>query len=309
MFGLQYLAALLAAASFVSSAPAIRPQSFPHSFRRQASNSSSIAVLGATEGGVQNRLEVHALQQDTDSWNIYLLGLAKMQAMNASDPMSYYQIAGIHGQPFVAWDDVGACPDCSPAGYCTHSSNLFPTWHRAYMALFEQSLQQNALAAANEFSGDDQTRYVQAATNLRMPYWDWAQPPQANENPFPQLFTDATVDVSTPTGQQTVPNPLMRYTLNGDNSFLGHPTTVRSPTFTTTNRAQLRQDIWAMLGSSMNYNAFSNDAFLSSNDPLNQYSLESIHDSVHNLVGADMANLAVAAFDPVFWLVSVLDSV
>jgi hypothetical protein len=57
--------------------------------------------------------------------------------------------AGIHGKPFVLWDKVH--PDKTTiiwnyldrdpegrsrfqpnhtSGYCSHSSNLFPTWHR-----------------------------------------------------------------------------------------------------------------------------------------------------------------------------------
>ncbi len=41
---------------------------------------------------------------------------------------------GIHGRPFVAWDGVNGPYE---KGYCTHSSILFPTWHRPYLALFE----------------------------------------------------------------------------------------------------------------------------------------------------------------------------
>jgi tyrosinase len=54
---------------------------------------------------------------------------------DATEPTSYYQIAGIHGQPILPWND--ATRDKDVTGYCTHSSVLFPTWHRAYMLLFE----------------------------------------------------------------------------------------------------------------------------------------------------------------------------
>jgi tyrosinase len=39
--------------------------------------------------------------------------------------------------PFVTWDGVNPTPGNENTGYCTHSSILFPTWHRAYLALFE----------------------------------------------------------------------------------------------------------------------------------------------------------------------------
>lgn len=57
---------------------------------------STIAIAGVTASfGVYNRLEIRQLQQNTDQWNLYLLGLKKMQAVNQSDPLSWYQIAGM----------------------------------------------------------------------------------------------------------------------------------------------------------------------------------------------------------------------
>ena len=44
---------------------------------------------------------------------------------------------GIHGRPFVDWDNVHASPGDDQTGYCTHASILFPTWHRPYLALYE----------------------------------------------------------------------------------------------------------------------------------------------------------------------------
>jgi hypothetical protein len=47
--------------------------------------------------------------------------------------LSYFRICGIHGRPYVKWNDsVDA-----PGGYCVHGTVLFPTWHRPYVALFE----------------------------------------------------------------------------------------------------------------------------------------------------------------------------
>ena len=48
-------------------------------------------------------------------------------------------LIGIHGLPYVPWDNVQAAAGQSRNGYCTHSSTLFLTWHRAYLALFEVS--------------------------------------------------------------------------------------------------------------------------------------------------------------------------
>lgn len=46
-------------------------------------------------------------------------------------------LTGIHGRPYKAWDGVGIGPPGSGGGYCPHGSNLFPTWHRPYLALME----------------------------------------------------------------------------------------------------------------------------------------------------------------------------
>lgn len=55
---------------------------------------STYAITG-TQGGVQPRLEIRQLQQNADQFNIYLLGLKKMQATDIKNLTSYYQIAGV----------------------------------------------------------------------------------------------------------------------------------------------------------------------------------------------------------------------
>jgi tyrosinase len=46
-------------------------------------------------------------------------------------------VAGIHGLPNAAWDDVYDKWDRRAGGYCAHGVLTFPTWHRPYLALFE----------------------------------------------------------------------------------------------------------------------------------------------------------------------------
>jgi tyrosinase len=157
------------------------------------------------------RKEIHALRDDEDLWNIYLLGLSRLKDVDGDDPMSYYQIAGIHGQPYVQWDNTSQCNDCIPAGYCTHRSILFPTWHRAYLSLFEQALINNAITVAEQFTGNDRQRYTLAAQRLRIPYWDWAQFPADSEHSFPPLFTYEEVFVNSPNGPMNITNPLKGY--------------------------------------------------------------------------------------------------
>ena len=89
--------------------------------------------------------------------------------METDEPLSYFQIAGketlkfdleystmtadiegIHGLPYTTWpkrewnkDIPGKKIDPEKdwfGGFCTHSSILFLTWHRPYLALFEVCL-------------------------------------------------------------------------------------------------------------------------------------------------------------------------
>jgi len=60
--------------------------------RRQAQ--APFNVAGVQGAGVASRLEIRQLQGNADQWNIFLLGLQRMQGMNQQDSLSYYQIAG-----------------------------------------------------------------------------------------------------------------------------------------------------------------------------------------------------------------------
>lgn len=182
---------------------------FPTLYPRQDAVGNTSIITAGVSGEIGIRQEMHTLQSDKDAWNIYLLGHQGFKNMDSTDPMSYYQIAGIHGQPYVPSNDVGPCSNCTLAGYCTHQSTLFPTWHRTYLALFKQSLIANVMAVAHGFDGADKERYLAKANILRMPYW--ARASAEGEDPFPQIFSAATVTVHTPSGTQNVTNSLLKY--------------------------------------------------------------------------------------------------
>ena len=59
---------------------------------------SNIAITGI-QGSVYPRQEIRTLAQNADQWNLYLLGMQAFQAVPQSDPLSYYQIAGL--SPFT----------------------------------------------------------------------------------------------------------------------------------------------------------------------------------------------------------------
>lgn len=75
-------------------------------------------------------------------------------------------------------------------------------------------------------------------------------------------------------------------------------TAVRS---TNLNREQLREDLWTALTSQQSFDAFATESLYADGD-YNPNSLEAVHDEVHVMIGGDMGNIPLAAFDPVFWL-------
>lgn len=59
---------------------------------------------------------------------------------------------------------------------------------------------------------EDRTRYQAAASNFRIPYWDWATNPPAGESVLPRsIGGSAFVDVNGPNGEQRIANPLYSY--------------------------------------------------------------------------------------------------
>lgn len=212
-------------------------------------NRSSIIMTGVVNGDVGYRREIYELRKDEDAWNIYPLGRSRFQSIDGREPMSFYQLSAIHGQPCVTWYNNEPCSDCTMVGYRSHQSILFPTWHRAYLAPFEQSLVDSAMAVAEQFTGPDHDRYLRAAQTLRMSYWYWAELPAEGENPFPQAFTDEEVFVNSPDGSLNITNPLKEYKFKATegHDFISDDVTMRRLNFTLNNRRRLRSDLWTAL--------------------------------------------------------------
>jgi tyrosinase len=82
------------------------------------------------------RLELRQLRNNEDQWNLYLLGMEKFMAKGKEDKLSYYAIAGVHGRPFVSWNNFPT-PLVNQAGFCPHAQTLFGSWHRPYLAIYE----------------------------------------------------------------------------------------------------------------------------------------------------------------------------
>lgn len=181
--------------------------------RADAPNAPSFAVLQGQPNlpnSVQQRLSIQTLQKNDQQWHLYVLALNRLQDVDQSQKLSYYQVAGIHGRPFISWDDVSPAPGQQNSGYATHSSTLFPVWHRAYIALFEQVLYGVVQEVASEFN---LPQYTAAANTFRIPYWDWAAP----GTPYlpDTVGGSAYINIVLPNGTETVRNPLYQYGFHG----------------------------------------------------------------------------------------------
>jgi tyrosinase len=285
------------------------------------SSNNRVVITGAG-GGSPNRLEINVLVKNDKFFSLYVQALQLMYNTNQDAARSFFQVGGIHGLPYIPWDGAIGNPPFNPnaqwGGYCTHGSVLFPTWHRPYIMLYEQILQQHARTIAARYTVD-QAAWKKAAEDLRQPYWDWA----ANSVPPAEVISLTQVTITTFNGQRvSVDNPLYRYRFHPidprfPRPYSGWPTTLRQPTSTrpdaTDNIPRLRNilraaqnDIrsstYSMLTRVRTWTAFSNHTVGDGGSSSN--SIEAIHDGIHVNVGGmgQMGNPAVAAFDPIFFL-------
>ena len=208
--------------------------------------------------------------------------------------------------------------------------NTFPTWHRPYVALYEQLLASlfpgivQDYAASNPDLGQ---RLNDASKIWRLPYWDWGI-----DSDIPDEWSNVSIDIyDSKGGVVSVSNPLNHYTFHPiDSSFrpfrnpnyAGWRMTLRSPNSSTNPNAQSRPAISNARLASNDFRQWILDLFpevLFQPDPWGQFSnhtwnfihrnqgtltsLEGIHDQVHVDVGGNghMSDPAVAAFDPIFW--------
>ncbi|KAK4453979.1 Di-copper centre-containing protein [Podospora aff. communis PSN243] len=293
--------------------------------RQTTAQSTPIPVVGV-KTGIDPRTGHRPARQNINNlyalggphWDLYVLALSAFQEVNETDPLSYSSIAGIHGEPYSAWNGVGHVPgDPKNTGYCPHGELLFPTWHRAYLALFEQTLVSHAVRIADRYHPSQSPTYKGAAQTLRIPFWDWGS--QAR---LPTAATSENITVNGPEGTLTIPNPLYKYRFQRPSvlSQFGpdRPDTEgcgRAGSNNVTESDESMDRIARTLSSQVlaigsvdekQYDVFirttrfENMAYSHTGGP----SFESPHNSVHNNAGCGktFAAIAWASFDPLFML-------
>ncbi|KAI1428347.1 hypothetical protein F5Y12DRAFT_782760 [Xylaria sp. FL1777] len=297
--------------------------------KRDFGQSSIVSSLPLVDGQPQPRLDIRALEKNHDQWNLYLLALSWMQYTSQDSPFSWYQIAGIHGAPGLTWANVAPLPGNDNIGYCHHVSILFPTWHRPYLVLYEQTLYNIVQFIASLWPPEELDRVQSAAKRFRIPYWDWAVAPPIGESVLPlSIGGSSTVNVSGPNGIQNISNPLFSFTFkpfNGsifpDAPYNKWNETKRAPYPTTDPNAisnnsfvaasldnhlpSYQQRLYNLFANYPNYTHFSNEGWIGQSNNGTYDSIESLHDSIHTIGGGGWGHLAIiaySAFDPLFFL-------
>ncbi|KAF8901474.1 tyrosinase [Gymnopilus junonius] len=284
----------------------------------------SVIMTTGPLGGAPNRMEINNFVKHEKFFSLYVQALNIMQTKGTQDdPASFFQIGGIHGIPYVPWDGVtgqkSLDPNSNAAGYCNHGNVLFPTWHRPYVALFEQLVQQHAKEVAATYTVDC-AAWLQAADELRQPYWDWA----TNSVPPDEVVALQQVTITGPHGHKiTVDNPIYSYKFHPIDpsfppTFQNRKSTIRYPTSdaadATVDVAKLKATLlshqstyttntYNMLTQVHTWPAFSNDT--AGGDDTTANSLEAIHNIIHFGIGGPgghMSDVSMAGFDPVFFL-------
>ncbi|KAJ5784169.1 uncharacterized protein N7518_009846 [Penicillium psychrosexuale] len=161
------------------------------------------------------------VRQDIDEWSgkksnkkqvdLFILALDNFQKLDPKERLSYFQVAGIHGQPFVRWDDPS--PEPMQNGYCFHSHVIFPIWHRPYVLLFEQVVYDIMIKEViPQFLEADQASWREQAESWRLPFWDWAR-----NGRVPDLAKYPTITVPRPEGGSVrINNPLFQFHMPTD---------------------------------------------------------------------------------------------
>lgn len=195
---------------------------------------------------------------DLNQRSLFIYALIEFMDMTPepedSNDLSYFSIAGIppytpvtkmvqltlpigiHGQPLRPWDT----DEAKNGDYCPHGQATFPSWHRPYVLLYEQRLYEIMRhLIPTTFDQKDHDAMFRAAETWRLPYWDWAmkKPDWDQANPdspknlgpkvgpnVPFVITQKYVEVKTKTGTNSVPNPMLKYTLPGFKDHLDDKT-------------------------------------------------------------------------------------
>ncbi|KAL2845414.1 common central domain of tyrosinase-domain-containing protein [Aspergillus pseudoustus] len=153
--------------------------------------------------------------------SLFIRALTEFQHLSPTqDALSYYRIAGIHGNPDVEWDGVGNPPGTvgRPSWWCAHNKETFVSWHRPFLVLFEQRIHEIMQGIIDKnIPADRQGPWSDAARDWRQPYWDWGlKQPYIDGLGMPEIFTKDRLDIldladNSPPTMENIANPLAKF--------------------------------------------------------------------------------------------------
>lgn len=264
--------------------------------------------------------------------DVCLLAFEAVQKLPPTDKWSFFQIGGIHGLPYTLYDGAGKEGE---EGYCKHGSPLFPTWHRPYVMLLEQSIIRHA-QLLQIFNAVEMEMVSKVVEELRMPYWDWADHASRTTG-LPDIFTATDITLLYPWksfSRRSIPNPLKAfvspwdvgtpigsdiYNPSAKPSYVvppystpympsGYPTVRHVSSSFTTNNDSLNlgflRHVEQNLVEGVHDIFYIQDWDEFSNHKGNHPSVERVHDHLHLIVGGSggqMSYVDTAGFDPIFF--------
>ncbi|KAI1078064.1 hypothetical protein F5B20DRAFT_239672 [Whalleya microplaca] len=295
---------------------AIAPTTTLSSPLKANTSDDPIPVVGLTTGIKPSgerppRWNVNELQaRGGPLWDLYIQGLTALQSKPESDERSHFRVSGIHGRPYASYNGVGAVPGGSGGGFCPHGETQFTSWHRPYVALYEQLLGAEVQRIALTYTGRNASTYVNAGKLFRIPYWDWAANPA-----LPPSCIQKNITVNGPRGLLTLANPLYSYrwqtyplnqtqfpgsgdwpaetTRGSDSNSDFSPDAVNANLIAAAD--QLKDQTYLTLTTAQSYDQMATMAS-------SGVSIEAPHNLIHNCVGGAFLSLDTTGFDPLFML-------
>ncbi|KAH8653861.1 common central domain of tyrosinase-domain-containing protein [Xylariales sp. PMI_506] len=303
-----------------------------------------------TPGGKPGmRLPISQLQQQHPfAFALYVQALAAWQNAGSDkvDPdnvngTSYFQVVGVHGVPFVPWQNDPSAVQIPEIGYCTHRSVLFMPWHRPYLMLYEQIIYAYAQTIAGQATGYAASAYAEALGNIRLPYWDWATDPHL---PAIVMQPDITLTIpgkspGTTDALHLDHNPLYSYKFTSEyavNTLQTELNWDKTPAWAESKRCpeadgtsnqeisnvqvgtfrEFKWQTFELLTTVSSFDEFTCQAWKEGLAPQSFNSIESMHNNVHNYTGTNdvvmyddntkrlgnMTDVQASSFDPIFWL-------
>ncbi len=213
------------------------------------------------------RRDVYQLPAGDKSLYWYAKAVARMKALPVANPLSWEYQANVHG--------VDPLPAMMAAFWaqCQHQTSFFLPWHRMYVLRFERIVAKHIIE-------------LEGPANWALPYWNYTSDPTTLELP-PEFRVPTLPDGS--------PNPLLE--------------PLRSPIANSGGQVLSSRDIdlsCLTKGGTTNpgdfFGAPAAAHFGAYNGALELTPHNAIHNAVGNTPGGLMANVDLAARDPIFWL-------